>query len=146
MLLFVFFVCLILPTVISTENREIYGDDGSPVLRSEELSSWPKGTPSPHDDDEEEGEEASEEVVVENDEDEHNASPPELRGKARGLIVESNKDASYLVWSVWGPWSRCSKSCGYGLRRRVRKCVNGLCKEGYKTDQVERCFTAKCLH
>nr|XP_022343451.1 SCO-spondin-like isoform X5 [Crassostrea virginica] len=33
-----------------------------------------------------------------------------------------NKDDGYAEWSVWGPWTVCSKQCGGGIKRRKRAC------------------------
>ncbi|KAM7449367.1 hypothetical protein ABFA07_002738 [Porites harrisoni] len=38
------------------------------------------------------------------------------------------------VWTQWGSYSKCSKSCGSGLQSRVRKCINPSNPSGH-----ERC-------
>ena len=51
-------------------------------------------------------------------------------------------------FSAWQPWEACSKSCGEGVRRRIRYCVGGEVGEGYcragKTGGAELVQTASC--
>ncbi|XP_062562795.1 hemicentin-1-like [Armigeres subalbatus] len=52
-------------------------------------------------------------------------------------------------WSEWGPWSKCSKSCGAGIRSRERFCTNPEPKNGGKqckgdVFEVEKCSVKSC--
>ncbi|EAT36338.1 AAEL011566-PA [Aedes aegypti] len=57
------------------------------------------------------------------------------------------KEAECIVdggWSEWGPWSKCSKSCGVGLRNRIRTCTNPEPKNGGKKCRGENIEVDKC--
>ena len=52
-------------------------------------------------------------------------------------------------WGQWCAWSKCSKSCGGGIKKRSRKCDNPLplyggndC--GYDFDAEASCNTEPC--
>ena len=51
-------------------------------------------------------------------------------------------------FSAWQPWEACSKSCGEGIRRRIRYCVGGEVGEGYcragQNGGAELVQTASC--
>ena len=52
----------------------------------------------------------------------------------------------------WSAWGGCTKSCGYGIRRRTRRCL-GVSQYGESycdqmglglSQQAERCFERSC--
>ncbi|XP_058823570.1 hemicentin-1-like [Topomyia yanbarensis] len=52
-------------------------------------------------------------------------------------------------WSSWGPWSKCSKPCGVGLRHRKRSCTNPEPKTGGRqcegeNIEIEKCSSKSC--
>ena len=52
-------------------------------------------------------------------------------------------------WSQWGDWSECSKTCGNGEKKRVRKCDNPRPQHGGKLcvgdeQEVQACEKKKC--
>jgi hypothetical protein len=52
-------------------------------------------------------------------------------------------------WSKWGAFTRCTKTCGGGIRKRTRRCNNPAPKNGGKTCpgaaiQQQRCNTKAC--
>ncbi|XP_055613324.1 hemicentin-1-like [Uranotaenia lowii] len=49
-------------------------------------------------------------------------------------------------WSDWGPWSKCSKSCGVGVRHRKRSCSNPEPKNGGRRCEGENIEVEKCTH
>ena len=52
----------------------------------------------------------------------------------------------------WSAWESCSKTCGYGIRQRTRRCIgSNQFGESYCNDeglglsqQAERCFERSC--
>ena len=46
-------------------------------------------------------------------------------------------------WQPWRTWSRCSKTCGSGTRRRTRSCTNGPGCSGLNED-TETCIVTQC--
>jgi len=46
-------------------------------------------------------------------------------------------------WQPWRTWSRCSKTCGSGARRRTRSCTNGPGCSGLNED-TETCIVTQC--
>ncbi|XP_058450901.1 hemicentin-1-like [Malaya genurostris] len=57
--------------------------------------------------------------------------------KERECIVDGG-------WSEWGPWSKCSKTCGVGLRHRKRSCTNPEPKTGGRSCEGENIEIEKC--
>ncbi|XP_048588749.1 coadhesin isoform X2 [Nematostella vectensis] len=52
-------------------------------------------------------------------------------------------------WSPWGPWTKCSKSCGTGFKSRERTCTNPVPENGGKkckgpAEQSTECNMGKC--
>ena len=52
-------------------------------------------------------------------------------------------------WTTYGAWTRCTKSCGSGVKTRARNCTNPAPKYGGNDcygDAVEtaRCNTDRC--
>ncbi|XP_050086783.1 hemicentin-1-like [Anopheles aquasalis] len=52
-------------------------------------------------------------------------------------------------WSAWGPWTRCSKSCGTGVKSRKRYCNNPEPKAGGRmcageNTEIAPCSTKRC--
>eukprot|EP00118_Oscarella_pearsei_P006997 m.32924 g.32924 ORF g.32924 m.32924 type:complete len:767 (+) comp31728_c0_seq3:100-2400(+) len=50
-------------------------------------------------------------------------------------------------WSSWEQWSRCSRSCGCGIARRSRQCVNSLsggCQPPTDSSQFRSCNVDDC--
>ena len=53
-------------------------------------------------------------------------------------------------WSEYGPWSSCSKLCGYGIKKRYRFCANpkpsfgGSGCQGSNSEK-NQCFIKFCL-
>jgi len=49
-------------------------------------------------------------------------------------------------WESWKAWSKCSRSCGGGFRKRKRDCPNTTlgCGDG-KLEQLEECNTDECV-
>ncbi|XP_078384720.1 thrombospondin-1-like [Oculina patagonica] len=53
------------------------------------------------------------------------------------------------VWSSWGPWSKCSVTCGRGYETRRRTCTNYLPRitgrgcQGLSTD-IQPCYRNSC--
>ena len=52
-------------------------------------------------------------------------------------------------WSKWGAFTKCTKTCSGGIRRRTRRCNNPAPKNGGKTCpgaavQPQRCNTKAC--
>lgn len=70
------------------KKRDVYGDDGSPVLWTEEEITWTEGTANPDEEEQDDDEANVEEALVSNDDESGPASPVELQEKARGLLVE----------------------------------------------------------
>lgn len=52
----------------------------------------------------------------------------------------------------WSSWPSCSKTCGYGIRQRIRRCIGSnqfganYCnnEELGLSQQAERCFERSC--
>ncbi|CAG9795129.1 unnamed protein product [Diatraea saccharalis] len=48
-----------------------------------------------------------------------------------GHLDSKVEEPAVPEWDQWGPWSDCSADCGYGLRRRLRRCrYKGSISEG----------------
>ena len=52
-------------------------------------------------------------------------------------------------WSKWGAFTKCTKTCGGGIRKRTRRCNNPPPKNGGRTCpgaavQQQRCNTKAC--
>merc|ERR1712001_77127 len=52
-------------------------------------------------------------------------------------------------WSKWGAFTKCTKTCGSGIRKRTRRCNNPAPKNGGKTCpgaavQQQKCNTKAC--
>ncbi|TRZ01006.1 hypothetical protein DNTS_013694, partial [Danionella cerebrum] len=63
-------------------------------------------------------------------------------GRVTGLTVNGG-------WSVWGPWSQCSRDCSSGVRNRKRTCTNPKPKYGGLTclgpgQEFQECNTTPC--
>ncbi len=41
-------------------------------------------------------------------------------------------------WTNWSPWSDCSLTCGLGLRRKERACVDAITDSPMQVDRVTR--------
>ena len=54
-----------------------------------------------------------------------------------GLLVHGQ-------WSSWSSWSRCSVSCGYGNRRRTRRCDNPAPRYGGRSCYGSSSSTETC--
>jgi len=50
---------------------------------------------------------------------------------------------SLSEWQTWRTWSRCSKTCGNGTRRRTRSCTNGPGCPGLNENR-EICNVTQC--
>ena len=50
------------------------------------------------------------------------------------------------VWSNWGEWTGCSKSCDGGVQTRIRKCMYNKSKSKCKGEPIEHreCNTFTC--
>lgn len=57
--------------------------------------------------------------------------------KERECIVDGG-------WSEWSPWSKCSKTCGVGVRSRKRTCDNPEPKNGGRECEGENVELEKC--
>ena len=51
-------------------------------------------------------------------------------------------------WKGWGPWNRCSKSCGSGTRKRTRTVFKGAHDGGKEcegsAEEIRPCNTNEC--
>ncbi|XP_052832006.1 SCO-spondin isoform X2 [Octopus bimaculoides] len=61
--------------------------------------------------------------------------PPKTTTKATTVF-------SFGKWKAWHDWSACSVSCGYGIQRRERVCLNSHCI-GFSTETVQ-CMERHC--
>ena len=57
------------------------------------------------------------------------------------------------MWTSWGPWGKCSMTCGLGHKRKYRKCEDHVTGEeakpgldclGGSTELVEDCKAKDC--
>ena len=66
-----------------------------------------------------------------------------MRQYVKCALVDGN-------WSEFGPWTPCSKSCGYGIKKRYRFCINpkplfgGNGCQGSNSEK-DVCFNKFCL-
>ena len=44
------------------------------------------------------------------------------------------------MYSTWGEYSDCSKSCGVGNKTRERNCIGGICSRATTQDLVQSDF------
>ncbi|KTG28616.1 hypothetical protein cypCar_00033709, partial [Cyprinus carpio] len=71
---------------------------------------------------------------------------------AQGDLLRSGRITGLTVnggWSVWGPWSQCSRDCSSGVRNRKRTCSNPKPKYGGITclgpaQEFQECNTTPC--
>ena len=47
-------------------------------------------------------------------------------------------------WGEWSAWSACTKSCGFGVRMRVRSCDNPAPSENGRDCKGENTQTVNC--
>ena len=52
----------------------------------------------------------------------------------------------FLVFSAWGQYSSCSKTCGNGNKVRSRECISGICSLATTTEltETEACYESYC--
>ncbi|CAJ0567407.1 unnamed protein product, partial [Mesorhabditis spiculigera] len=63
--------------------------------------------------------------------------------KESAICNEQECEAHNAAWGGWGYWSACSETCGYGVRKRVRKCYgSGAC--GGEAYERQNCFIRAC--
>ena len=48
-----------------------------------------------------------------------------------------------VVWSSWGSWASCSRTCGSGIRQQSRQCEGGKGCEGERT-KTASCNIRRC--
>ena len=53
---------------------------------------------------------------------------------------------TFLVYSTWGLYSECSKTCGDGEKTRSRTCISGICSLATSSDliQTDICNKGDC--
>ena len=69
--------------------------------------------------------------------------------KLPGNIYDSYEvkiPVKFLVFSAWGQYSSCSKTCGNGNKVRSRECIGGICSLASKTEltETEACYESDC--
>lgn len=43
------------------------------------------------------------------------------------LLLLANLHVEALSWAAWSPWSSCTKTCGGGVSRQLRRCLTSKC-------------------
>ena len=69
-----------------------------------------------------------------------NPAPNVLGANCTGPDTETQACAP--SWTSWGPWTACSRSCGYGYERRDRECIGGTCPGSAK--ELQYCNITTC--
>ncbi|XP_078487952.1 uncharacterized protein LOC100179634 isoform X3 [Ciona intestinalis] len=55
----------------------------------------------------------------------NNGSPGDVGCLGNTTEEQSCIDRTCAYWSIWGPWSACSVTCGVGVKTHRRECING---------------------
>ncbi len=62
------------------------------------------------------------------------------------FLVSDPSNANECQWSNYGPWSKCSVSCGDGVQQRKRVLIDGLRDAGSDCSNTKEMLETRMCH